>query len=155
MAPLIILLSCFVAFYLLNRFVFSNKYSTSFRGRSALAFMLVMTGVAHFTQTESMVAMLPDFMPYKEVAVYLTGIMEIVAAIGLLTSKYSRLTSILLILFFISILPANILGSMKKVALGGMEYGPVYLFFRIPLQIFFIAWTYYFGLRINPAIKIK
>ena len=117
--------------------------------------MLVITGVAHFTKTEAMVAMLPDFMPYKEVVVYLTGVMEILAAIGLLTSKYSRRTSILLILFFICILPANIVGSMKSVALGGMENGPSYLYFRIPLQIFFIAWTYYFGLRINTAIKIN
>ena len=87
MAPLIILLSCFVAFYLLNRFLLRNKYSVSFQGRVALAIMLVITGVAHFTKTEAMVAMLPDFMPYKEVVVYLTGVMEILAAIGLLTSK--------------------------------------------------------------------
>ena len=53
--------------------------------------------------------------------------------------------SVALIAFFVLILPANIVGSLKGVELGGMENGPAYLFFRIPLQIFFICWTYYFG----------
>ena len=100
-----------------------------------------------------MVAMLPDFVPFKQAVVYGTGIFEFAAAIGLLMNKYSRLTSILLIIFFICILPANILGSIERVKLGGMEYGPAYLFFRIPLQMFFIGWTYYFGIRINRTVK--
>jgi len=30
-----------------------------------------------------------------------------------------------------------------------MENGAMYLLFRIPLQIFFIFWVYYFGIRLN------
>ncbi|MGI9547786.1 MAG: DoxX family protein [Flavobacteriaceae bacterium] len=123
--------------------------STSFTGRLALSFMLVFTGIAHFTNTEPMIAMLPEIIPYKEKTVHATGIVELTAALGLIIKRTSRITSVLLILFFLCVLPANIIGSMKKIELGGMEYGPVYLIFRIPLQLFFIGWTYYFGLRIN------
>ncbi len=149
MAPLILLVSTFIVISLLNYFVNKSRLSISFIGRAAMAFMLVFTGLAHFTQPEPMVAMLPEFIPSKLAVVYITGFFEFLAAIGLLSKKISRWASILLIVFFICVLPANILGSMKYVELGGMEYGPAYLFFRIPLQVFFIGWTYYFGLRIN------
>jgi uncharacterized membrane protein len=55
---------------------------------------------------------------------------------------------VLLIVFFIAVLPANVVGSIKQVQMGGMEYGTAYLWFRIPLQIFFIWWTWYFALRL-------
>jgi uncharacterized membrane protein len=73
----------------------------------------------------------------------------LLAVPGLLWKKTSRLAAILLIVFFALVLPANIAGSFKQVNLGGMEYGPLYLLFRIPLQIFFIWWVYYFGIRKN------
>jgi uncharacterized membrane protein len=48
-----------------------------------------------------------------------------------------------LIVFFILVLPANIAGSLKAVDFGGMNYGPLYLLFRIPLQVFFIWWVWW------------
>lgn len=147
MAPLIILLVVFVLLYLINRLILKGKYSVSLIGRTALAVMLVVTGIAHFTNTEEMIQMLPIFLPCKAGIVYATGIVEFIAAAGLLTKGFSRLTAILLIVFFLAVLPANIVGSLKEVALGGMEKGVEYLYFRIPLQLFFIGWTYYFGIR--------
>jgi uncharacterized membrane protein len=58
-----------------------------------------------------------------------------------------RITAILLIAFFICVLPANIIGSLKGVALGGMDNGPLYLLFRVPLQGFFIWWVYRWGIK--------
>lgn len=149
MAPLIFLLSTFAVLFVVNRFVLNSRLSLSFVGRAALAVMLIVTGTAHFTSTDSMVEMMPDFLPLKRETVYLTGVLELLAVAGLLIEKTSKLTSILLIIFFISILPANIAGSLKQVNFGGMENGAIYLFFRVPLQILFIFWAYYFGIRIN------
>ena len=109
--------------------------------------MLLVTGIAHFTSTDVMVEMMPDAVPLKREMVYFTGVCELAAAVGLLWDKTSRLASIMLIVFFIAVLPANIAGSLKQVNLGGMEYGAIYLLFRIPFQIFLIWWVYYFGLR--------
>jgi len=111
--------------------------------------MLLVTGIAHFTSTDLMVEMLPDFMPYKKETIYLTGILELLAAAGLLIDKTAKLTALCLMIFFLAILPANIAGSLKQVKLGGMENGSMYLFFRIPLQIFFTFWVYYFGIRLK------
>ena len=151
MTPLIFLLAAFILLFAVNKFFLKNRLSLSLVGRAALAVMLTVTGIAHFTSTDLMIEMMPDFLPYKRETVYLTGILELSAVIGLLINKTAKSTAVLLIIFFISILPANIVGSLKQVNLGGMENGAMYLLFRIPLQIFFIAWTYYFGIKINKS----
>lgn len=147
MTTLIILLISFCIAWLLNTFVLKTFFSWSLTGRIALAVMLLFTGSAHFYKTEEMIQMMPEFLPNKLQWVNYTGVLEIVTAIGLLISRTAKWTSIVLIFFFLAILPANIIGSLKKVELGGMENGPVYLYFRIPLQFFFIGWTYYFGIH--------
>ena len=98
---------------------------------------------------------MPEIVPFKKETVYFTGFFEIMASIGLLTQKLAKLTSIILILFFLAILPANIIGSMEEVELGGMEKGVNYLYFRIPLQLLFIIWAYYFGIKINKTTPNK
>jgi uncharacterized membrane protein len=93
--------------------------------------------------------MLPEFIPLKRETVLFAGFLEIAASVGLIWDKTSKLTSILLIVFFILVLPANIKGRIEQVPLGGMKQGTAYLYFRIPLQILFISWKYYFGIRKN------
>lgn len=149
MAPFIVLIATFAFLFGLNRFALRGRLSLSQTGRFAMAAMLIITGIAHFTNTDPMVEMMPDAMPIKRELVYFTGICELAAAVGLIWNRTSRLASIMLIVFFIAILPANIVGSLKQVNLGGMEYGTMYLLFRIPLQIMFIWWVWYFGLRRN------
>ena len=150
MAPLIFLLGTFAVLSVLNRYVFGRKLPLSLLGRAAMAVMLIVTGISHFTNTEEMVAMMPDFLPAKREIIYFTGVCELAAVVGLLWDRTSRLASTLLIVFFVLVLPANIAGSLKSVNFGGMEYGPWYLLFRVPMQIFLIWWTWYFGLRL-PA----
>ena len=151
MAPLIIIVVCFGITLGINKFLLNGRFSLSFIGRFSLAIMLIFTGIAHFVKTDLMIQMMPEIFPFKKESVYLTGFLEIIASIGLLTQKFSKLTSIMLILFFIAILPANIIGSMEEVKLGGMENGVNYLYFRIPLQLLFITWVYYFGIKINKT----
>jgi uncharacterized membrane protein len=112
-------------------------------GRIAMAAMLVLTAVGHFKFTDGMVMMLPPFIPAKKLMVLFTSVIEIAAAVGLLTSFY-QLTCKLLIIFFVLILPANIYGAIKNVNLEKADYsgdGLKYLWFRIPLQLLFITWV--------------
>ncbi len=147
MAPLIFLFGTFAVLYVVDRYVLGGRLGRSFIGRASMAVMLIVTGIAHFTNTQEMVEIMPEFMPAKTELVYFTGVCELLAVIGLLWSRTARLASVLLIIFFIAVLPANIAGSLKSVQFGGMEYGPLYLLFRIPVQILFIWWVWYFGLR--------
>lgn len=152
MAPLIFLLAAFGILFLLDRYLFGEKLGISFVGRASMAAMLLVTAISHFTNTAEMIAMMPDAMPAKREIVYFTGICELAAVAGLLWRTTAWLASVLLIVFFVLVLPANIAGSLKSVQYGGMEYGPWYLLFRVPLQIFFIWWVWYFGIRANPDV---
>jgi uncharacterized membrane protein len=147
MAPLLVLLSVFAVVYLADRFILTGRIGLGLAGRIAMAAMLILTGIAHFTSTDTMVQIMPDILPAKRELVYLTGVLELLAAAGLLWQKAAAIVSLLLIVFFLAVLPANIVGSLKAVEMGGMEYGPIYLIFRIPLQFFFIWWVWFFGVR--------
>lgn len=115
-------------------------------GRMTIAAMLLLTATGHFKFTVGMVMMMPPFIPAKKLLVQLTGFIEIAAAVALLTPLYP-LCGKLLMVFFILILPANIYGAIKNVNLEKADYtgdGLRYLWFRIPLQVFFIWWIWYF-----------
>ena len=119
-----------------------------------MAVMLIFTGISHFIYTEGMVLMLPHIVPSKTIVIYITGVLEILAAIGLLLPKYRKTTSLLLMIFLIIILPANFKGAYDHLDLTTAQYdghGPEYLWFRVPLQIGFILWIWYFAFRQLPA----
>lgn len=144
MKPLIVLLIVFAVSILAMKLIRGN-YEFAKSGRIAMSIMLLFTAVAHFAFTKGMAMMLPDFIPYKTETVYLTGIIEITAAIGLFIPSLRVITAWLLIAFFILILPANIYAALKQIDYqkGTSDgNGLMYLWFRIPLQILFIVWTY-------------
>lgn len=147
MTPLIVLVAAFVILYFADRFILRGKLGVPLAGRAAMAVMLLLTGIAHFTSSDAMVAMMPEAIPYKVEIVWATGVCELAAVVGLLWPKTVKLTSVMLIIFFVAVLPANIAGSLKAEGVGGTAYGPWYLLFRVPLQIFFIGWVWWFGIR--------
>jgi len=149
MKPLIVLLSCFIISLFATKFFF-GIYEVKVSGRISMSAMLLFTAIAHFTYTKGMAMMLPNFVSYKTQIIYLTGLIEIFAAIGLQIPQLKEVTSWLLIVFFIMILPANVYASIahidyQKATTKGK--GLPYLWFRIPLQIFFMMWTYVFCIR--------
>ncbi|WP_205410092.1 hypothetical protein [Flavihumibacter solisilvae] len=152
--PEIILLSVFFLTLIITK-LRSKEYKFAFSGRVAMAAMLVTTGLAHFAFAKGMAMMLPDFIPFRMMVVYITGILELLAAVGLLLPRYVKLTGRLLIIFFVLLLPANIYAAINHVNLQTATYdgdGPGYLWFRIPLQAFFIGWVYLSSIK--PSIVI-
>ena len=151
MKPFIILLSAFIICMGITK-LFTREFDYPLSGKIAMSVMLVFTSTAHFIYTKGMVMMMPGFIPYKKGLVYLTGLIEIAAAAGLLIFPLSHITAWLLILFFVLVLPANI-----RAAVGNINYqkgdsngsGVKYLWFRIPLQLFFVLWVYFFAIKMT------
>jgi uncharacterized membrane protein len=148
MKPLVVLLLAFVIALLIMKLM-KGQWDFVYSGMLAMAVMLLFTSIGHFRFSKGMTMMLPSFLPAKELLVFLTGLIEILAAIGLAVPATRTRTAYFLIIFFVLLLPANIIAAVKGVNIeGGTLDGPgtSYLWFRIPLQALFIAWTYWFVL---------
>lgn len=149
MKPLIVLLMCFVISIFVIKGI-KKEYDLDLAGRIAMSGMLVFTAIGHFLFTKGMTLMIPDFISHKELVVHLSGIFEIVMALGLLTSRWNYVTGWVIILFLLLMLPANIYASIHNVDYQNGTYdgkGLAYLWFRVPLQILFIVWTYFFSIH--------
>ncbi len=149
MKPLIVLLGVFTACLMIVKLT-RGTYEITLSARVGLSAMLVFTAIGHFFFTKGMALMIPQQVPYKIEIVYITGVLEIFMAVGLLLENYRVLTAWVLIAFLLVVLPANIYGALKNVNYQNASLdgnGWKYLWFRIPLQLFFIGWTYFAVLR--------
>lgn len=154
METLIILFGVFIATLLINKLT-TKRLGLTFAGRMAMAVMLVFTAIGHFAFSKGM-AMMISFLPFANAIVFITGIIELIAAIGLLVPKTKTLTGKLLILFFILLLPANIYAASHNINLKTADYtgkGISYLWIRVPMQLLFIAWVYFSSLSNQSKIK--
>jgi uncharacterized membrane protein len=132
-------------FYFIN-----HHWQWYLAGRIGMSAMLVFTAIGHFAFPKGMAMMLPSLLPYKDAIVLITGLIELAAAVGLLLPAMYRTTGWWLILFFVAILPANISAALRQVDYQKATTngkGPAYLWFRVPLQLFFIAWVYVCAVR--------
>ena len=144
MKPLVVLITAFIIAAIILKLI-DNHLDFAFAARIAMTAMLLFTAIGHFAFTRGMAMMVPPPLPFKEFVVYLTGFFEIITAAGLLLNSYHRVTGYALIIFFLVMLPANIYAAFKHVDYQkGTTDGPglKYLWFRVPLQVLFIASVY-------------
>ena len=111
--------------------------------RWALATLLLLTASAHFNRMkEDLVRMVPAWMPAPRLTIYLTGLCEILGAIGLLLPATRRWAGLALILFLIAIFPANVKAARERLPIMGKPAPP--LLQRLPMQLLLIGllwWT--------------
>ena len=107
--------------------------------RLALALMFAFTGVAHFLPRgrKEMVAMVPPQLPRPDLLVTLTGILELLGAVGLLLPAFVRASAYCLIALLLAMFPANVRAARLRLMVVGRPAMP--LKFRLPLQVFWIG----------------
>ncbi|MGJ8713684.1 MAG: DoxX family protein [Maribacter stanieri] len=150
MKPLIVLsLSFTISIFLIK--IIKKEYDFALSARIAMSIMLLFTAIGHFAFTKGMSMMIPKIIPFKESIIYLTGIFEILLALGLIIPKFQKVSGWTLIVFLLLMLPANIYASLNHVNYQKGTFdgnGLIYLWFRIPLQFLFIIWAYISAIRI-------
>jgi len=100
--------------------------------------MFIFTAAAHFSKMKHDLArMIPAYFPRPLLIVYVTGILELLGAAGLLLPAFRRLAGICLIALLVGMFVANINAAQKGVTLHGKPPTPLWL--RAPMQILFIA----------------
>jgi uncharacterized membrane protein len=108
----------------------------------ALALMFLFTASAHFTSTRrDLISMVPSVFPRPELLVSVTGILEVLGAVGLLVPATRSLAGIGLVLLLVAMFPANVAAARKGVPLRGKPPTPLPL--RFSLQLVFIGMTWW------------
>jgi uncharacterized membrane protein len=110
-----------------------------------LAVMLVLTASAHFVPADvtvmpnhaDLVRMVPPFVPYAGAMVYLTGVLELLGALGLVLTATRRAAGWSLAALFVALLPANIYAAVEQVPFAGGEASPLWQ--RVPEQLGYLA----------------
>ena len=112
------------------------------RAKVGVSLLFLVTASGHFTQPAAMAQMLPPWVPSRVGIIYVTGVLELLGAIGIWVPGIARLTGLCLILMLVAVFPSNVYAALNRVPFGGHESGPVYLLVRLPFQIMLIAWIY-------------
>ena len=126
------------------------RFSARIRARVALSVFFAFTGIGHFVKTDELISMLPPSVPYRLASVYVTGMLEMLGAVGVWIPALRKFTGICLIAMLCAFLPVNIYAAFQRVEFGGHELGPIYLAARVPVQLFLIWWTW-FAVSPGPA----
>ncbi|MGY4691709.1 DoxX family protein [Salibacterium sp. K-3] len=118
MAPFIVLIVSFLFFHFIGFLELPmDEWQTSLR--IAVAIMFLFTGIAHWgKRRRDLVKMVPPLLPGPSFIVTITGVLEIVGALGLLVPMTSRMASICLAILLIVMFPANIRAAKQKVQRG-------------------------------------
>jgi uncharacterized membrane protein len=134
---------------LVGPYVIANvfHFNLTMGGRVGICAVFLFTAIGHFFRTESMLLMLPPFVPARRALIYLSGVVAVLFAVALVTLSRSEYLGWSVILYLVVILPSNIYAAVQRIPFGGHSIGPRYLFVRFPLQLILIFWTYWFSVR--------
>lgn len=107
--------------------------------RIGLAAMFVFTAVSHFhpRTRPDLVRMVPASLPAPALLVSITGVLELLGAIGLLVPQAVPIAAYGLIALLVAMFPANVHAARKGLMVAGRRATP--LVWRLPLQLFWIA----------------
>jgi len=141
----IIMLALLIAPYLGMRLLGrSGRNDQRASAAAGLGAVFVFTGIGHFARTQAMVEMLPPWVPVRTYLVYLSGVLELLLALGFFIRETRRITGWVTILVLLLFFPLNIYSALNYVPMGGHAWGPIYLWVRGPLQGLLLLWIYRF-----------
>jgi uncharacterized membrane protein len=138
MAPLIVLAGSALLFWLAGLAGVAVFRDLGFVLRAALAAMFLLTASAHWgKRRQDLVRMVPPVFPRPDLLVTLTGVLEILGAIGLLVAVTARIACICLALLLIALFPANIHAARQNLTIAGQRVPRLPV--RTAIQLVFIA----------------
>jgi uncharacterized membrane protein len=90
--------------------------------------MFLFTGISHFsTMKYDFAAMIPAPLPNDLWVIYLTGVLEIAGAIGLLIPQTRKLAGVCLAVYLVAVFPANVYAALNEVPIRGEAPAPLWV----------------------------
>lgn len=120
-------------------FAFAGRGFVTFRRTQATlcfvcALPLLLSATGHFARPALYASIIPPSFPHPVLLVLLSGIFEVLGAIGLLLRPTRRAASLCLVLLMITVFPANIYAANRTVGGWPMPGVPV----RTAMQVVYI-----------------
>lgn len=138
MAPLIVLIVSTVLLRGAGAAGFRPLASWREAARVGLAVMFAFTGSTHFTALKNdYAAMIPPPLTGQLWVIYVTGLLEIAGAIGLLVPGTRRVAGICLCLLLLALFPANVHAALTSISFRGEP--PTDIWLRTGLQLVFLV----------------
>jgi uncharacterized membrane protein len=127
-----------------------NTPAASAAGKARLAALVFVVlwfavgGVAHFAFTEAEMRIVPPWMPWPREVVWITGILEVLGAAGLLWPRMRRAAGVGLFLLTVAVTPANV-----HMLLHAQDFDIPFglLVARLPLQLLLLALIAWVSMR--------
>jgi uncharacterized membrane protein len=140
MAPFIVLVSLFVLLSMAGHFQFPVSFGWWTSLRLALSGMFLLTSSAHWGKRRpDLIHMVPPAFSRPDILVTVTGVLEILGAIGLMVPTVASYAALGLTLLLLAVFPANIHAAKQRLSIAGRRVEP--LLPRTLLQIVFVAAT--------------
>ena len=108
--------------------------------RAGLGFVflwLLFGGVGHFVATDFFVSIVPPYIPWPRAAVYVSGVFELLGAIGILFARWRSLAGWGLTLLIVCVTPANLYMWQHPDLFP--DFPPALLTLRMVIQVLLIA----------------
>ncbi len=112
--------------------------------RWVLTIVMVAAGANHFINPAPYLGMMPDVLPAHLALVYVSGVAEIAGGLGLILPATRKLAAWGLILLLLAVFPANVNMALNDLPLGDDPVPTWALWARLPLQLVFLAWAWWF-----------
>lgn len=103
--------------------------------------LFCISGVAHFLITEKFVGIMPPYIPFHYEAVYVSGVFELLGALGLLWQRTRKFSGYGLVLLTICVTPANVY--MWQNADLFPTFSSMVLSVRLVVQVFLIWYIWW------------
>jgi uncharacterized membrane protein len=108
--------------------------------RHAMGVALVFAGVSHLMMVESFRAHLPEWVPHRDLIVYVTGVIEIVGGLALFARRYQEQVGWAVAAYLVLVFPGNLYVAVAGIDVPGSPDG-WYPWVRLPFQALFIWWV--------------
>ena len=102
--------------------------------RWAIVLLYVIAGVLHILLPAPFLTITPNWVPWPEQVIFITGLCEILGAIGLLIPKFRKSAGFALACYAIAVFPANINHGLQDFTGTQVGLGPWYHLPRLGFQ---------------------
>jgi len=101
---------------------------------TGLAAILATSGVIHLVRPETYEPIMPDFVPAHREVIYASGVVELVCAAGLMSSRFRKPAGWVSVALLMAVFPANLKMAADSTKTSNTGFKAVAIG-RLPLQV--------------------